>query len=144
MMHRRIWTRRAARLRGTARRPRRLGDRGSTPVEFAIVASAMLILAFSVVQAGLVYYAHSLALGAATQGANTARGYGSSAGAGQAKAQQFLNQAGDGLLAQNITASRTGAQATVVVTGKAVSVLPGLTFTVTKTAHGPVERVTAP
>lgn len=143
-MIRHISARIGARLRATPRRPRRSGDRGSTPVEFAIVASSMLILAFAVVQAGLVYYAHSLALGAATQGVNAARGYQSSAGAGASHARQFLSRAGAGLLNQQVSATRSGTQATVVVTGRAVSVLPGLTFTVTKTAHGPVERVTQP
>nr|WP_285558811.1 pilus assembly protein [Actinoplanes regularis] len=106
--------------------------------------SSALVLAFAVVQAGFVYYAHSVALGAATQGVNAARGYNSSAGAGQAHAEAFLSQAGSGLVNQHVTVSRNGDRATVVVTGKAVSVLPGLTFSVRKTAYAPVELVTAP
>jgi len=113
-------------------------------VEFAIVFGSALILAFTVIQAGLVYYAHSLALGAATQGANAARGYGSSAGAGDTHARQFLSQAGSGLLNQHVSVSRGGDQVTVVVTGKAVSVLPGLTFSVHTSVSSPVEKVTTP
>ena len=125
-------------------RPPGADERGISPVEFAIIASAMFLLTFTVVQVALVYYAHSLALGAATQGVNAARGYQSSAGAGESHARQFLSRAGSGLLDEQVNASRGGEQVTVVVTGRAVSVLPGMTFTVRKSAHGPVERVTTP
>ena len=47
--------RRAVRRRG---RPGER-ERGSSPVEFAIIASAMLMLAFMVIQAGLTFYANS-------------------------------------------------------------------------------------
>jgi Flp pilus assembly protein TadG len=113
-------------------------------VEFAIVFGSALILAFTVIQAGLVYYAHSLALGAATQGANAARGYGASAGTGDTHAREFLSQAGSGLLNQHVSVHRGGEQVTVVVTGTAVSLLPGLTFTVSKSVSSPVERATTP
>ncbi|NUR24448.1 MAG: hypothetical protein HOV83_01100, partial [Catenulispora sp.] len=53
--------------------------RGDGPVEFAILALPTLLLSFMIVQAGAVWYANSVALGAATQGATAARGYGSNA-----------------------------------------------------------------
>ena len=120
------------------------GQRGSNPVEFAIVATVMLTLAFVVVQAALVFYAQSIALGAATQGVNAARGYQSSAGAGEDHARDFLAAAGTGLTDQRVSASRGGTEVSVTVSGRAISVLPYVNFAVRRTAHGPVERVTQP
>jgi Flp pilus assembly protein TadG len=120
------------------------GQRGSNPVEFAIVAGAMLMLAFITVQAALVFYAQSVALGAATQGVNAARGYLSNAGAGEDHARDFLTAAGTGLTGQRVSASRSATEVSVTVSGRAISVLPGLNFAVRRTAHGPVERVTEP
>jgi Flp pilus assembly protein TadG len=117
-------------------------DRGASPVEFAIVAAAMLFLSFAVVQVGLVFYARSIALAAATQGANAARGYNANNEAGQAASQRFLDAAGDGLRDQNITVRRVGNDVTVTVTGNAVSVLPGFNFGINQSARGSIERVT--
>ncbi|BBH67111.1 membrane protein [Actinoplanes sp. OR16] len=120
------------------------GDRGASPVEFAIIAGPMLVLGFIVLQAGFVFHAQSIALGAATQGVNAARGYHSSAGAGDRQARQFLAAAGTGLTNQNVTVGRSGTAVTVTVTGRAVALIPGLSFSIRRTAHGPVERVTQP
>ena len=117
-------------------------DRGSSPVEFAIVAGGMLFLTFAVIQVGLVFYARSIALAAATQGVNAARGYGASDLAGTAEASQFLDAAGDGLTEQNIRVERVGPDVTVTVAGRAISVLPFYSFTVRQSAHGSTERVT--
>ncbi|MBQ1053478.1 pilus assembly protein [Micromonospora sp. C32] len=119
-------------------------DRGSSPVEFAVIALPMLLLTFAVVQTGLVYFAQSIALGAATQGVNAARGYQSTAAAGEARAAAFLSTAGAGLDNQQVVVTRTGSEARVTVTGKAITVFPGLNWTISKTAHGPVERPTSP
>ncbi len=100
-------------------------DRGSSPVEFAIVAGGLLVLTFTVVQVGLVFYARSIALAAATQGVSTARGYGANDAAGRARAQSFLDQAGDGLTNLNIAISRGPTDVTVTVTGSAISVRAG-------------------
>lgn len=113
-------------------------------MEFAIIASAMLLLAFAVVQASLVYYAHSIALGAATQGVNEARGYRANAAGGERHAREFLAAAGTGLNNQDVDVVRSAVAVTATVRGQAISVLPGLSFSVRKTAHGPVERVTQP
>lgn len=123
-------------------RRRAAGDRGSSPVEMAIVAGGMILLTFAVIQVGLVFYARSIALAAATQGANAARAYGATDGAGQADAQKFLDQAGDGLTNQSIDVRRVGTEVTVTVTGDAISVLPGLTFSINQSARGSVERIT--
>lgn len=116
------------------------GLRGEGPVEFAILTFPLLLLTFMLIQASLVWYAHSVALGAATQGANAGRLYGSSTAIGRAKAVDFLDRVGPALSDPVVTASVAGNEVTVVVRGKARSILPGLTFTVTQSASGPVER----
>ena len=97
----------------------------------------MLLLGFAVFQASLVFYAQSIALGAATQGVNAARGYESSASSGETRAHDFLAAAGDGLTSQRVDATRSGTEASVTVSGRAISVLPGISFPVHRTAHGP-------
>lgn len=116
------------------------GDRGAAVVEFAIVALPLLIITFMLVQAALVFYARSTALAAATQGANAARSYNADTSAGQQRAQNFLTQAGGGLRDHDITTQYTPTDVTVTVRGRAVSVLPGLTFDVEQSASGPIER----
>lgn len=118
------------------------GDKGASPVELAIVAFGMLVLTFSVVQVGLVFYARSLAHVSATQAVNAARGYGATDEAGRIKARAFLEQAGAGLRNPVVTIDRVGTDVTVTVAGSAISVLPWLSFTVEQSAHGSVERVT--
>ncbi len=115
-------------------------DRGGGPVEFAVLALPILVLTFMVAQAALVYYARSTALAAATQGANAARAYNAPANAGVVKANDFLSTVGAGLNDPVVTYSTTGTDVTITVTGQAPTIIPGLTFTVTHSASGPVER----
>ncbi|MEV4210176.1 TadE family protein [Micromonospora sp. NPDC049662] len=113
-------------------------------MEFAIIALPMILLTFAIIQTGLVFFAQSIALGAATQGVNAARGYQSSAAAGETRAGNFLAAAGVGLEDQQVVVTRSEKEAHVTVTGQAITVLPGLSWTVSKSAHGPVERATTP
>jgi len=126
------------------RRPSR-PDAGSAGLEIAILGPALLLLVFTVVQAGLWFYARSLALAAAQEGVAAARGYQASADAGVARARSFLDRsAGDSLL--ETTVSGAGSTATTVrieVRGRALSVLPGVSGPlVRQAAAGPVERFT--
>ncbi|WP_406083557.1 pilus assembly protein [Micromonospora zamorensis] len=113
-------------------------------MEFAVIALPMILLTFAVVQTGLIFFAQSIALGAATQGASAGRGYQSSAAAGETRAANFLSAAGVGLDNQRVVVTRTATEVRVTVTGQAVTVLPGLRWTISKSAHGPVERPTTP
>jgi Flp pilus assembly protein TadG len=113
-------------------------------VEFAIVSFGMILLTFAVVQVGLVFYARQIAMAAATQGVDAARGFDSNTADGRAQAQSFLSQAGDGLTDQNVTVVRNGQAVQVTVSGHAISVLPGFSFTVNQSAHGTVERISTP
>ena len=115
-------------------------DRGAHTVEFAIVALPLLIVTFMVIQAALVFHARSMALAAATQGAQVARGYGSSSGAGKTKAEDFLGVVGQGLQDPEVEVTASGTDVTVTVRGHAPSIIPFMTFNVTQTASGPIER----
>jgi Flp pilus assembly protein TadG len=121
------------------------GQRGSVSLEIGVLGPALLLLVFSIVQAGLWFYARSLAFAAAQEGVNAARAYGADPGAGVVRAKAFLEeQAGDSLT--NTTATSVGSTPTVIriqVTGRSVSVLPGVPgIQVTQSATGTVERFT--
>jgi Flp pilus assembly protein TadG len=118
----------------------RAGDDGAHTVEFAIVALPLLIVTFMVIQAALVFHARSMALAAATQGAQVARAYGSSLAAGKTKAEGFLDSVGQGLHNPEVEVVTSGTDVTVTVTGNAPSIIPFMTFGVTQSASGPVER----
>ena len=114
-------------------------------LEIAILAPALLLLIFSIVQAGLWFYARSLALAAAQEGVTSARAYGADPDTGISRAQSFLDQqAGDSLTDTSV--SSTGSTATTVrieVSGRALSVLPGVPgLEVTQSAVESVERFT--
>ena len=133
-MSRRPWRRRDTALSS---------DRGSGPVEFAVLSVAMLMLAGIIIQAGLVYHARSVALGAATQGVNVARGYQNDPAAGVAHAEAFLNQVGGGLENRNVTYNLeddNGEAVVITVTGDAISMIPGLRFRIRQSARGSVEQ----
>ncbi|GAA2353916.1 membrane protein [Catellatospora methionotrophica] len=124
-------------------RSRACPDRGGSAVEFAIIAAPLLLVSLMVVQTGLYFYARSVALAAATQGANAGRQHGSTNDAARANANDFLGRIGPGLQNPVVVVTRDAAntEVTVVVTGRAVSVLPFVNpFEIRQQAHGPVER----
>jgi Flp pilus assembly protein TadG len=125
------------------RRRSRKGDRGSGPVEFAVLAFPLLLLTFIVVQAAFVFYARSTALAAATQGANAARAYNAPLSSGTAKANDFLTRIGGGIKNPSVFISSSGNQVTVTVTGEAQTIIPFVRFPVSQSASGPIERFTS-
>jgi Flp pilus assembly protein TadG len=136
---------RRASARWARRRARWRDDRGSAPIELAIVAPAVLLLVLGVIQACLVFHARNLALAAAQQGTDAARAYDAPPGAGPTRARSFLDQAaGDSLTAVTISTGADAGQVSVTVTGTAISLIPGMAFHVTQTSSGPREVVTAP
>ncbi|MFD6757363.1 TadE family protein [Micromonospora gifhornensis] len=126
------------------RQPRSRRERGSSPVEFAIVAAPMLLLGFAGFQVGVVYYANSIALAAATQGVNVERGYNAPPGSGADHTNDFLDAAGAGLSNPQVAVTRTATEVRITVTGTSISLLPGLAFPISRSAHGSIERVTDP
>lgn len=120
-------------------------DRGSLSLELVIAFPVMLLLVTAVLQAGIWFHAHSLALAAAQQGVGVARSLDATSDAGVEAARGFLDdQAGGTLEATRVTASEPGAeQVRIDITGRALSILPGVRGpTVDAHAVGPVERFT--
>lgn len=129
------------------RRGRRACDRGAISLELAILFPALLLVVFTAIQAALWYHARSLALAAAQEGTRAARAEDSSLAAGRAAAQAFLDRAAaDTLLDTAVsTAGSSPAEVRVRVTGRAISVFPGLPGPgVAQESRGPVERFTSP
>jgi Flp pilus assembly protein TadG len=130
---------------GCVRGARGEADRGSATLEIAILGPALLLLTFGVVQASLDFYANSLAMAAAQAGVTAARAYGAPADAGPTQAHTFLTQhAGDSLRGIGVaSAATTPATVRIVVTGQALTVLPGIpAFTITAVAQADRERLT--
>ncbi|CAL8978645.1 hypothetical protein CELL_02922 [Cellulomonas sp. T2.31MG-18] len=127
------------------RHPSTARDRGSVSLELAIVFPALLLIVTALIQYALWFHARSLALAAAQQGVSVARAYHSTPAAGRGSALAFIADHGaDTLLNPDATASNpaTG-QVQVIVTGRSVSVLPGLAgIVVSQSAAGPLERFT--
>jgi len=122
------------------------GDVGSVSLEVAILAPALLVLVISIVQGGLWFHARNLAQAGAQEGATAAASYTSTPTAGITRARAFLTeQAGDSLTSTSVTASgSTPTLARVEVTGRALSLLPGIGgMTVTASAAAPVEHFTS-
>jgi Flp pilus assembly protein TadG len=116
-------------------------DSGALTLSYVIVFPAVLIALLFIVQAALYFMAHNLALAAAQQGADVAREYNSTDGAGSAAALSLIRQDGSGMLeTERAVATRTGTTVTVTVSGQAWSLVPGLPVTVTETVQEPIER----
>ena len=125
-------------------RPRMSGERGAASVELAVVFPMVLLLVMTLIQAALWFYARSIALGAAQEGAREGRLQPASTGRAQSAAEGFLDQTAQDLLTGrdvNVTGSPSSIE--VTVTGTSLSLFPGLSgWSVTQTAVGPVERLT--
>jgi len=130
--------------RRTAPHLRRVrGEGGSASIELVILFPALLLLVTALVEYGLWFHARSVALAAAQEGVAAARTYGSAPAVGRDTALGFVNEHGaDTLLDATTTAGAAGVGLVqVTVTGRSVSVIPGLAGpTVTQSASGPVER----
>jgi Flp pilus assembly protein TadG len=117
-------------------------DRGSSPVELAILAPAILLALFASIQVAAWFMARSTALAAAQESTTAQRAYLAPGGVGQERATAFLGNSGDWLADPRVTVAEDGQQVTTTVTGKAISLIPGMTLTVTQTARGERERFT--
>ncbi|MFF1511912.1 TadE/TadG family type IV pilus assembly protein [Streptomyces sp. NPDC058326] len=120
-------------------------DRGSSPIQVAILFPVVIMFLFAIVQAFLAAYAHNVAATAAREGVSAGRMYGAEAGDGAAKARTAADALGGGLLV-DASVSTTGSTADrirITVQGRAVSLVPGLGgWPVSASASGPVERWT--
>jgi Flp pilus assembly protein TadG len=119
-------------------------DVGSASIEFAITAVAVMAVIFTAIQAATWFWARSIALAAAQEGADAQRAYNAAPSAGQARAQSFITSTKDGLTGTTITVTTTTGGVQATVTGHCLTVLPGFcnAFPVTATVHGTTEKVT--
>nr|WP_275449009.1 TadE/TadG family type IV pilus assembly protein [Streptomyces sp. OfavH-34-F] len=124
--------------------PRR-GDSGDASIEMSIILPVVVLLTVMIVQACVAYYAKQIALTAAREGVQAATAYQSTDAAGAGRARAVLDRvAGGSLLAPGVsTAGSTEERATVTVTGRAPSLLPGFAgIRITQSASAPRERWT--
>ena len=121
---------------------RRRRDRGAASVELVLATPLLGLLLMAAVQFALWQHASHMAQVAANEGVQTARAYGSSATAGRTDTEALLRDLSGGALSgTSVTASRSATSATITITGRAESVIPGLTFPVKVTVTAPVEKV---
>lgn len=107
----------------------------------AIIAPTIFLVLFAALQFALWYQGTNVAQNAAVAAYNDARAYQSTSGTGQSSARQVLEQSGGFLQDSNVAVDRTGDTVTVDVTGRAVSMIPGVQLpAVHRTITGPVER----
>ena len=116
-------------------------------LELAILGPALLLAIFAVVQGGLVFHARSLALAAATEGVTAARAHGATPNAGIVRARGFLDRTASDTLTQTqvSSAGSTPARVRIEVTGRVISVLPGVPgLHVAQAAQADREKFTTP
>jgi len=121
-------------------RARLADDRGSSALELAILWPAILVLTFASVQVACWFLARDVALNAAQEAVTGQRGYNAPAGAGAARANNFLAQAGDWLVNPQVSVVRNGDDVQATVTGSSLPFV--FSWGVSQTAHGRVERFT--
>jgi Flp pilus assembly protein TadG len=132
---------------------RRAGrDRGSNALELAVLAPVLLLIVFFIVQAALWLYGRNVALQAAREGVSELRLVDADDDVAAAQNEiagrvvRFAGKLGGSSLLDPAATSDydDGAgRVTVTVTGHAVSLIPGLTLTVTRQADGEIERFEA-
>jgi len=108
-----------------------------------IAVPLLMLLILLIVQFAIWAHASAVAQATAEEALAAARVQGGSAATGQQRAAQVLGQIGSAVLIHpQVSVTRTGATATVQITGTAEEVLPvpGLSFPVHITVTGPVER----
>lgn len=134
---------RGRRTSGVARR-QLSGERGAASVELAVTFPVVLLMVMTLIQAALWFYARSVALGAAQEGAREGRVQPASTARAQSAAEGFLDQTAEDLLTgRDVTVAGSPSSIEVTVTGTSISLFPGLSgWAVTQSAVGPVERPT--
>jgi Flp pilus assembly protein TadG len=123
------------------RRHQHTRDQRGEIAQVVLVFPAVLFVIMLIIQFALYAHAASVAEAAAQDGAAVARrADGTKAGA-EAAANTSLDSLGPRMLStRSVVATRTQNQASVTVTGKVVSLVPGVSFKIRETATGPVER----
>ncbi len=128
--------------RRTDKRLARMPDSGAASVEVTLAMPLLGLLLLLIVQFAFWAHATHIAQAAANQGVQTARAYGSTADAGIEDTNAILDQtAGSILVDREVTAFNADTSSTVTVTGKAATVVPGLSMPITVSVTAPRELV---
>jgi Flp pilus assembly protein TadG len=118
----------------------RLED-GNTSIENLIWMPLVFVVIFTIINVGFWYHAQNTARSIANSVVQVARIDGGSEAAGQAEASARLAQISEDVIEEpSVSITRGTDQASVTVTGRVRSLIPGLTFPVRQTATGPTER----
>ena len=112
-------------------------------MEWALLTPVLILVMLVVVQFTMVFHARHVALAAAQSGARVARtapvGGGWEGGA-TAKAERDVREIGPELLGDlTVRAGESGDQRWVEVSGRAVTVVPFMSFRVSQRSQGPIE-----
>jgi Flp pilus assembly protein TadG len=122
-------------------RQRLRGDRGAGAAEVVIAVPLLMLLILAIVQFAVWAHASEVAQATAEEALAAARVQGSSAAAGQQRAQQVLGQIGSAVLVSpQVAVTRTANSATVQISATAEQVIPFFRMPVHVTVTGPVER----
>lgn len=120
-------------------------ERGETMVQTVIVAPALFVLIMGILQFAIVAHAQNVAKAAAQEGVAAARRFDADAADGYAAANSALSGLGPRMLNERrVKVNRTQESASVTITGRVLSLVPGFKPAVSETATGPVERYVAP
>ena len=113
-------------------------------IQLVILMPVLFTLLFVGMQAAMIYHGRTVAIAAAQEGARAAAAQDGTTVSGQKAAAAFVVAAGgqDVLQGVHVAARRTAAAATVTVTARILSVVPGWTPRVTQSASAPTERLT--
>jgi Flp pilus assembly protein TadG len=118
--------------------PERGGGRASVPT-ILLVPVALLVF-FLGIQVAVYHHARSLALHAAQTGVLAGRTEPVSAQRAQDRAAAFLRRAASDFLTDTTITATTGDVVRVTVTGRTISLVPGIELSVSQTSAGGLER----
>jgi hypothetical protein len=132
---------------------RRRLERGASALEMAFVAPGLIAIIFFGIQGALFFYGRNVAIQAAREGvsqlrvAQTPTMYDDMRGDVVEGTQRFARAVGREALIDPVASptyedggADRPARVTMTVTGRVITLLPGLHLTVTQHAEGPVER----
>jgi len=118
------------------------GERGDDNVAAAVVFSAILLVAWAILQVAVVLLGRGVALEAARDGVRAARlPPVDTASAASAAAGYVARAAGSWLNDVAAHAETDGRNVAVTVTGEAVSLVPFARFSISQTSSGPIEEL---
>ncbi|MFE2991480.1 TadE family protein [Streptomyces sp. NPDC059262] len=119
-------------------------DRGSSPVQAAILFPVVIVITFTLLQGVMWAYAHNIAYTAARSGVAAGRIYEASPADGSAHAKRALDDLAGNMLTGTSVSTAGSSQDTmrVHVSGQSLTLLPGFHLTVQATVSGPIEHWT--